>query len=106
MNAECPKCGEQFQVAITAVVPDEQVLYLELKSESEYFAAKTVGKVIANMEAVLKEVANNVGEKVVVFLKSVDLKPNTITVGLMIAKVTAKSPHVTPEELSEKERVG
>ena len=86
MNTKCPKCGEEFTVELTAVIPDEQVFYMELKSESEFFAAKTIGKTLSNMEAILREVANSMNEKVTVFLKSVELKPHGIVMGLMIAK--------------------
>ena len=84
MEIKCPKCNEPFNVEAHAYVPKDQTMYMKLTCKSELFAARTIGESIVNMEALQRGVAKNLGYKVAVFLKSVELKPNEITIGFQI----------------------
>ena len=84
MEIKCPKCNEPFNVEAHACVPKDQTMYMKLTCKSELFAARTIGESIVNMEALQRGVAKNLGYKVAVFLKSVELKPNEITIGFQI----------------------
>ena len=84
MEIKCPKCSETFGVEAHACVPKEQVMYMKLTCKSELFAAKTIGESIVNMEKLQRAVAKEIGAKVCVFLKSVEVKPHEITIGFQI----------------------
>jgi hypothetical protein len=83
MEIKCPKCNEPFNIEAHACVPN-QTMYMKITCKSELFAARTIGESIVNMEALQRAVAKNLGYKVAVFLKSVELKPNEITIGFQI----------------------
>ena len=91
MNIECPKCKESFPVVARAIIPKEQELSISLTSENEMFCAKTIGSVISNMEKLQRGVAENMGMKVVVFIKSIDLKPYALTIRFVIIETSKDS---------------
>lgn len=86
MMQKCPKCSEEFNLELASVIPESQSLALYLKSESELFDAGAIGKAITAMEEIHRGVASNLGQKVSVFIQSIDLKPHEITIRFAIAK--------------------
>lgn len=91
MNIECPKCKEAFNGELVAEVPANQVLHITLTSESEMFAAATIGKAINSMDEILRGIAHNLGSDVCVFLKSVDYKPREIKTGFPITAINTRA---------------
>ena len=90
MKTQCPHCQKDYEVEAACTIPESQEISLTLKCESEYFGAESIGKVITNMAAIQEGVAKNLGVKVSAFIKSIDLKPNEITIRFFI--VTLNQP--------------
>lgn len=87
MEITCPKCSECFPIEAKSVIPKTQTLFLEMECKSEIICAKTIGKSILSMEALQREVAKEIGVNVCVFIKSIELLPNKIKIGFIIARV-------------------
>jgi hypothetical protein len=64
----------------------EETIYINLKYKSELIDAKTVGKVIQNMEGLQREIAKEIGFKAVIYIKSIEYKPHEITIGFLVAQ--------------------
>lgn len=86
MNIQCPHCKEEFSAQLTTTMPDEQVVYISLKTESEMISAQTVAGMIKNTDSLMKTVAKDIGFKAHVFIKSIEQSPGELKIGFMIAK--------------------
>ena len=80
----CPECAAEFNVGLETVVPDEQIFSMKLQSKNELLSADTVGGTITSLAKLLGTVAKDVGVPVHVFIKSMEVKPNEVTVGMLI----------------------
>lgn len=69
----CPYCQKESNVNIFAHVPPEQIIGMDITSKSPFFPASVLGRVIQNMEKLLVAVAEEVGQKVVVFVEDLIL---------------------------------
>ncbi len=88
---KCPHCNEEFGIAYMSTIQEEDVVYLHYKGKSELIDAKTIGKLILNMDALEIAIAKDLGFKSVVFIKSIEYIPPEITIGFLITEVK-KSP--------------
>lgn len=77
---KCPKCGTELSA-------DEQRLVVTLKSESKYAPADLIGDVMRTQSRVLKAIASNLGEKVEVFIGSVQIADGDVTIEFLITAV-------------------
>ena len=90
MNIECPKCNKSFNIEARVILPEEQVLYLKLTAQCELFTAKAVGQAILNMEKLQRAIAKDIGADLIVFIQSLELKPNEIVIGFRMINSTRK----------------
>ncbi len=86
MKTKCPTCQDEFEVQLSAVVPEGQIMHMKLVSETELFDAETIGKTLINFAKLQKEFGKSVGIKVETFLKSLDLSPKEITIGFYMVQ--------------------
>lgn len=81
---ECPKCHEK--IAPSALVPEQQVLAIELEYEGPYMAAATLGGVISNMEQLLVSIAKDAGADLTVFIKGISYGDHKARVEFMMIR--------------------
>lgn len=95
MKCQCPKCGAEFEVEASAVIPKEQSLTAVLKLSSEMISAKTLGEFISNFAVLQGAVAREAGVKNLhTFVKGISLEDSTVEVEffMTILKPEKKGP--------------
>ncbi|MCO6445828.1 MAG: hypothetical protein J5J04_17290 [Anaerolineae bacterium] len=89
MSIECPNC--KASLSPVAVIPDEQVLYFTITNDGGPFSLKIIGATITNAERLMVATAKGCGEKVQVFLHSVEHEPGRFQFGMMIVNQTERA---------------
>jgi len=87
MKVTCQKCGEENHFDMVANVPDDQIVTFTICYEGDFISADTVSGFISNTSKLLVSVADDVGFKACVFIKSIIHEQNKISVSLLVTKI-------------------
>jgi len=87
MKINCHSCGQENHFDMVANVPDEQVVTITIDREGDFMAAKAVSGVIENTANLLESVADDLGFKACVFIKSIAYEERRISVSFLVARV-------------------
>ena len=98
----CPYCKKEYNTLVEACVPDEQKISITIKTESENISADTLGSFLVNMTKVYKAVAKDLGTKIVVFVKDIQMKPSQTTIDLYLVGAKKKVQIVPRKRIKEK----
>lgn len=87
MKINCQSCGQENHFDMVANVPDDQVVTITIEREGDLMAAKTVSGMIENTANLLESVADDVGFKACVFIKSIVHEQKRTSVSFLVCRV-------------------
>ena len=92
MKHTCPACNHESHVSVSAMVPPESRIFLEVKKadDSQWFSADTIGELITATDRLLKATARDCGGKVSVFVADVRLTDGCIVIEFAIIQQKQK----------------
>lgn len=86
-GVKCPQCGHEFNVSISAHVPNEQRFSMSIESESPLLSARAVGEKLAAIDRVMSSVAKEIGGKIAVMIEKIEYEPHKLVVGFLTVDV-------------------
>jgi hypothetical protein len=94
VSVNCPHCSKDFEIEPSVSIPKEQVIYLSMESTNTFFPPDVIGGQIQNMGKLLQSVAKDIGGKIAVFVKSIELDENKVKIGFLVVDAPSRKPKV------------
>jgi len=88
MKVICPKCKNEL--VLTAEAIENEMLVFAIKYEGEFLQAKTVGGLITNTDKLLKAIARESGNKVMVAFGGFESKEKELDIKFLVTNLSNK----------------
>lgn len=84
LELQCPHCEKTFFAKIAMKAFDQQTVYMQIGFQGDLLQARTIWQTIKGMEDALKATGKDLGGKIEVNVRSIEMQDGTFKVGFLL----------------------